>query len=57
MASKSSTIRLKLLKMGAQVRVTVRRVWLSLAESYPYQRLFAQVYQNLRRWLPPPLRC
>jgi len=55
--ARCDTIRLKLLKMGAQVRVTVRRVWLSLAESYPYQRLFAQVYQNLRRWLPPPLRC
>ena len=50
------TIRLKLLKIGALVRVTVRRVWFALAESCPYQAVFAQVYDNLRRWqLPPPL--
>ena len=42
------TIRLKLLKIGAQVQVTVRKVWLSLSEAYPYQLLFAAVYQNLR---------
>lgn len=50
------TIRLKLLKIGALVRVTVRRVWFSLAESYPYQALFAQVFDNLARWRwPAPL--
>jgi hypothetical protein len=49
------TIRLRLLKIGALVRVTVRRVWFSLAESYPYQELFAQVFANLSAWrsLPP----
>ena len=41
------TIRLKLLKIGAQVRMTVRKVWLSLSEAYPYQALFAAVYENL----------
>jgi Transposase DDE domain group 1 len=53
--ARCDTIRLKLLKIGAVVRVTVRRVWFALAESYPYQSLFAQVFQNLRRWrvLPP----
>jgi len=51
------TIRLKLLKIGAQVRVTVRKVWVSLSESYPYQRLFRQVYENLVRLSPMPLRC
>jgi len=51
--ARCDTIRLKLLKIGAQVRVTVRRVWLSLAESYPYQAIFAQVFTNLRGWLPP----
>jgi len=30
-----STIRTKLLKIGAQVRVTVRKVWVSMASSYP----------------------
>jgi hypothetical protein len=51
------TIRLKLLKIGAQVRVTVRKVWVSLTESCPYQRLFARVYEHLRRQQPIPLRC
>lgn len=51
------TIRLKLLKIGAQVRITVRKVWLALSESYPYQRLFAQVCHNLRQLRPPPLPC
>lgn len=37
------TIRLKLLKIGAQVRVTVRKVWIALSESYPYAALFARV--------------
>lgn len=51
------TIRLKLLKIGAQVRVTVRKVWVSLSESYPYQQLFRQVYDNLVALCPIPLRC
>jgi hypothetical protein len=54
--SRCDTIRLKLLKIGALVRTTVRRVWISFSESCPYQRIFAQAYENLRRWLlPSPL--
>jgi hypothetical protein len=49
-----ATIRLKLLKIGALVRVTVRKVWLSLAGGYPYLELFRQVYARLRA---APLRC
>jgi hypothetical protein len=41
------TIRLKLLKIGAQIRVTVRKVWVSLAGSYPHAALFAQVLDTL----------
>ncbi len=41
------TIRLKLLKIGAQIWVTVRRVSLSLAAGYPYRETFARVYANL----------
>ena len=37
------TIRLKLLKIGAQVRVTVRKIWISLSGSYPYAALFTRV--------------
>ena len=53
-AARCDTIRLKLLKIGALVRVTVRRVWFSLAESYPYQECFERVYRNLRAWSPLP---
>jgi len=52
-----NTIRLKLLKIGAQIKVTVRKVWVWLSESYPNQRLFRQVYENLYRLCLIPLRC
>ena len=48
------TIRLNLLKIGAQVRLTVRKIWVSLASGSPYAELFAQAYENLRA---SPLRC
>ena len=41
------TIRLKLLKIGAQVQISVRRVYLSLAAGYPFRELFARIYANL----------
>ncbi len=41
------TIRLKLLKIGAQIRVTVRKVWVSLSAAYPRAALFAQVLATL----------
>jgi len=47
------TIRLKLFKVGAAIRVTVRKVWLSLSSSYPYAETFVRVLDNLRA-LPPP---
>jgi hypothetical protein len=43
------TIRLKLLKIGAVVRLSVRRVSLAMSESYPYRELFARVHANLAR--------
>jgi len=42
-----STIRTKLLKIGAQIRVTARKVWVSMASSYPWQDLYQQVWANL----------
>lgn len=54
--AQAGTIRTKLLKIGGQIRVSVRRVWISLSESYPYQELFERVLQNLRRQTPQPLR-
>lgn len=53
-AAQCNTIRLKLLKVGAQVKVTVRKVWISLAGGYPYAELFHQAYSNLRT---ETLRC
>jgi hypothetical protein len=49
-----NTIRLKLLKVGAQVKVTVRKVWVSLAGGYPYVELFYRVFKNLQG---ETLRC
>ena len=43
-----STIRTKLFKIGAQIRVTVRKVWVSMSSSYPWQDLYQQVWTNLR---------
>ena len=48
------TLRLKLLKVGVQVRISVRKVWLAFAESYPYAALFRQVLTRLQAI---PLRC
>jgi hypothetical protein len=48
-----STIRLRLLKIGARVRVSVRRIYLSLAASYPWASLFAQVHAQLRAVAEP----
>jgi hypothetical protein len=42
-----STIRTKLLKIGAQIRITVRKVWVSMASSYPWQGLYKSVWCNL----------
>jgi len=50
--AQATTIRLRLLKIGAQIRITARKVWLSMASSYPWQWLFGQVYQNLRHAVP-----
>ena len=48
-----STIRTRLLKIGARVRVSVRRVYLSMAASYPWKSLFAQVHANLQAMAVP----
>ena len=48
------SVRLKLLKIGAQIKVTVRKIWVSLAEGYPLKRLFAEVCRRLQAL---PLRC
>ena len=42
------TIRLKLFKIGAIVRISVRRILLQLSSTYPWKDLFAQAFQALR---------
>lgn len=41
------TIRLKLFKIGARIRITARKMWISLSSSYPFAELFARVHANL----------
>jgi hypothetical protein len=41
------TIRIKIFKIAARVRTTVRRVWFHLATSYPYQVLFRTLSSRL----------
>lgn len=48
-----STIRTKLLKIGALVNVSVRRVCLRLASGYPYKELLATILANLKRTYYP----
>ncbi|WP_255551671.1 transposase [Methylacidimicrobium sp. B4] len=42
------TLRLKLVKIGTLVRVSVRRVLLSMSSAYPWKHLFTHVFQMLR---------
>ena len=46
--AQATTIRLRLLKIGAQVRVTARKVRVQLAQSFAWQALFWRVAEQLR---------
>lgn len=48
------TLRVRLLKIGAQVRVSVRRVLVSLSSSYPLQEVFSVAWARIRGL---PMRC
>ncbi len=48
--ARCDTVRTKLLKIGAVVTVTFRKVWLRLSSACPFQALFEQVLANLRAW-------
>ena len=52
-----STIRLKLLKVGALVRITVRKIWISFSQSYPYREQFLKILAKIRSAPPVVLRC
>ncbi len=49
------TIRSRLIKIGARVRRTVRRVWVHLAEGFPLPQVLTQVHRAVLRLHPPPL--
>ncbi len=42
------TIRLKLFKIGAIVRVSVRRILLQMSSAYPWKQIYAQAFHALR---------
>jgi hypothetical protein len=46
------TIRLKLLKVGALVKLSVRRVLVSISRAFPYRALYGVILENLRRAYP-----
>lgn len=46
--AQADTIRLKLLKIAAQVRLTARRIWVRYSCAYPWQNVFAAAYAALR---------
>jgi hypothetical protein len=41
------TIRLRLLKIGARVRITARKIWISMAAGHPAAAAFAAAHQKL----------
>lgn len=43
------TLREKLLKVGARVRVSVRKLWVSLPTAYPYADVFIHAWRQLQR--------
>lgn len=45
--ARCDTIRLKLFKIGAVIKISVRRVLVELSQAYPFQNLFRQVWENL----------
>jgi hypothetical protein len=49
------TIRLRLLKIGAQVRITARKIWISMAAGHPAAAVFAAAHRTLMSGIPQ--RC
>lgn len=48
------SIRLKLFKIGAQIKLSMRRVLVHFASACPYQEVFRQALQNIQKY---PMRC
>jgi hypothetical protein len=43
----AGSLRLKLLKIAAQVRVSVRRVYVQMSSAFPLQELFSRCHRRL----------
>jgi hypothetical protein len=46
--AQGETVRSKLLKIGARVRISTRRVWISFSSAFPMHRVFALVLARIR---------
>lgn len=46
------SVRLKLLKVAAQVRVSVRRVYVQMSSAYPFRDLFDRCHRRLTQLTP-----
>ena len=46
--AQATTIRLRLVKIGARLRLSARRIVVSLPTSYPFQAVFRQAWSALR---------
>lgn len=53
-SAQADTIRTRVLKIGAQVQVSVRRIWVRLSTSHRLQRIFETILFQLQTNLPPP---
>ena len=47
--AEAATIRFRLLKIGARLLISCRRVFFSLASAFPLQNVFAAAHRNLMR--------
>ena len=52
--ARAGTLRVKLLKIAAQVRVSVRRVYVQMCSAYPLQALFGRCHRRLMGLAPAP---
>lgn len=52
--STAGSIRLKLFKIGAQIKLSVRRIVVHYSSACPYQEIFIQALENLKSY---PMRC
>jgi hypothetical protein len=47
--AQAAASRLRLLKIGARIRITARRIWLSMASGFPLEAALRQAWAQLRR--------